>query len=126
MKVKCINIFNEHIQEFEQESYWLTIGKEYLVISIEVYPNRTDYRIIDNSPNNSPGLHNATQFEIVSHTIPSNWQLISDQSYALFCLSPKAWEEVDFWDACYDNDPKALEIYRREAKIIYESEGLEF
>lgn len=70
-----------------------------------------------------PGLYAATQFEITSDLVPANWTTtIINKS--LIVLGPKDWRENEFWDACYDHDSKALEIYKREARIIYEEEGI--
>lgn len=121
MRVKCINIFNEHTKQYQDISAWLTIGKEYVVLSIHVYDNRVLYNIINDSSNQSPGSHNASQFEVVSPKIPSNWK-INPGTLNLFTLGPKAWEEDEFWDRCYDGDPETIQIYKREAMIIMSEE----
>ena len=122
MKVKCINIYNEHTKQHQDISHWLTIGKEYVVLSVEIYDNEVLYLIADDSSNNYPGLHNANQFEVISHKIPSNWQ-INPGSLSILCLGPKSWEEDDFWDRCYDGDLEALNVYKREASVIMNDEN---
>lgn len=122
MKVKCIKIINEHTNEEQQVSPWLTIGKEYIVLAIEVFAKKTLYLIVDDSNNQAPGLHDAKQFQITSRHIPSNWK-INQGDLEIVTLGPKAWQEPTFWDSCYDGDTKGLEIYKREARIIYEEEG---
>jgi hypothetical protein len=122
MKVKCLKIYNEHTKKYENESPWLTVGKEYLILAIEVYNNRVLYLLVGDNTDNSPSLQNALQFEIISEKIPKNWELISG-NLCLFILGPKVWRNVGFWESCYNNDPAALEIYKREAKIIYEEEN---
>ena len=122
MKVKCKQIINEHTQQRQNTSAWLTIGKEYIVLAIEVYPTKNLYLLIDDSSNQAPHLHDAKQFDVLSHYIPSNW-IINPGDLELVTISPKVWQEPIFWEECYAGHPSALEIYKREAKIIYEEEG---
>lgn len=123
MKVKCINIYNERTKKYESSHHRLTIGNEYVVLGIEIYPGKDVlYRLVGDNPDKSPALHNASQFEITSGKIPTNWHIQCLKSGTLI-LSPKAWQSLGFWEDCYEQDPKALEIYKREARIIYEEEN---
>lgn len=123
MKVKCQQIINEHIQQQQDKSPWLTIGKEYIILAIEVYPTKNLYLLVDDSSNKSPGLHDAKQFEVLSHGIPSNWSILPGD-LEMLTIAPKAWQSPTFWEECYNGNPSALEIYKREAKIIYEEESM--
>jgi hypothetical protein len=124
MKVRCKNIYNEHTKRFEDTSSWLTIGKEYVVLEVEVNSlEKTFYRLIGDNDNKMPALYNASQFEIVDGGMPKNWE-VSQLSDGTLIICPKVWQEPGFWEDCYDHDPKALEIYKREARIIYEEEGV--
>ena len=69
-----------------------------------------------------PALYSASQFEITSNSISSTW-VITIVNQNLMVMGPKDWRKPGFWEDCYDHDPKALEIYKREARIIYEEEG---
>jgi hypothetical protein len=122
MRVKCQQIINEHTQQQKNMSPWLTINKEYIVLAIIVYPTKNLYLLVDDSTNQAPGLHNAKQFEILSHSIPRNW-VINPGDIEVMTIGPIAWQESTFWDNCYENDPLSLEIYKREAAIIYEEEN---
>lgn len=122
MKVRCQKIINEHTQKEQETSPWLTIGKEYIVLMIEIHPTKNFYLIVDDSSNQAPGLHDVKQFTVVSHYIPSNW-VINPGDLEIVTIGPKVWQEPTFWENCYDGDPKALEIYKREARIIYEEEA---
>lgn len=122
MKVKCKKIINEHTQQSQNTSSWLTIEKEYIVLSIEVYPTKNLYLLIDDSSNQSPGLHDAKQFEIVSHFIPSNWE-INPGDLEIMTIGPRSWQESSFWENCYNSDSSALEIYKHEARVIHEEEN---
>ncbi|MDR3477370.1 MAG: hypothetical protein P4M14_04995 [Gammaproteobacteria bacterium] len=123
MKVKCINIYNENTKQFEQSSYWLTIGKEYVVLEMKIYPGKNIlYRLIGDNINKSPGMYNAAQFEVASEKISSRWKISQLKSGSL-SLSPESWQRIGFWEECYDLDPQALEVYKCEAQIILEEEN---
>ena len=122
MKVKCIKIINEHTKAEQEKSSWLTIGKEYVVLAIEMYTNKNYFLLVDDSENKAPGLHDTKQFEVVSHSIPSNWQ-INVGDLEVTTLGPKAWQDPTFWERCYEGDELALGIYKREARIIMEEEN---
>jgi len=121
MKVKCIKIYNEHTKAYQESSSWLTIGKEYIVLAIEVRQDNVLF-LIASDANEQPILQSATQFEVISKKIPSTWK-ISSGVLELFSLEPKAWQEPGFWEDCYDHEPAALEIYKREARIIFDEEN---
>jgi hypothetical protein len=121
MKIKCIRIYNEHQQESQSKGAWLTIGKEYVVLAIEVRQDKVSF-LIASDYNEQPILQNAMQFEILTKTIPTTWQ-IAPGVIELFTVEPQSWSVPGFWEDCYDHEPKALEIYKREARIIMEEEN---
>jgi len=122
MRIKCVTMIDEATQEKKNISHSLTIGKEYIVLAITMYPAKNYFQLVGDNENKSPTLHNAKQFEITSSRIPSNWQINAD-NFAI-ALAPKGWEESGFWEKCFGGDEPALEIYKREVKIIYEEEGV--
>lgn len=122
MKVKCINIYNEHNKQHESFSSSITIGREYIVLEVEIYPGKNIfYRLISDNSNNSPALYDSKQFEIVSDQLSSNW-IISQSKRGVVYLGPAAWQISGFWENCYDGDGATLEIYKREARIIVNEE----
>jgi hypothetical protein len=123
MKVKCLKIINEHTQKEQNTSPWLTVGKEYLVLAIEVYQTKNYFLLIDDSEDKAPGLHDAKQFEVISYRIPTNWQ-INPGDLEIMTIGPKSWQEPGFWERCYEHDESALEIYKHEARIIREVETM--
>lgn len=121
MKVKCIKIYNEQRKEYQEKSSWITLGKEYIVLAIEVRLDKVSFLIASDS-NEQPILQNACQFEVLTKTIPTNWKF-APGTIELLTIGPKSWCEPGFWDSCYDGEPVALEIYKREARIIMEEEN---
>ena len=120
MKVK--SIYNEFTKKYEKESSWITIGKEYIVLGLTIRLNEITY-LIATDQDEMPASQNAIQFEIISGKIPSNWKIIPGEFAFLFIL-PSAWCEPGIMEAFYDQDPEALKIYKREAMIIYQEEGI--
>ena len=123
MKIKCKTIYNEHTKEFQDVSPWLTIGKEYVVLEVMTSASKgLLYRFVGDNTDKSPSVFTASQFELISDLVPSNWK-ISVVNKSLIVLGPKEWRQSDFWDSCYDGEPAALEIYKREARIIMDEEN---
>lgn len=123
MKVKCINLYNEHTQQFEDTNSWLTIGKSYIVLEVEIYPGKDVlYRLVGDNTDQSPGLYDSKQFEVISDKVPANWKITQLKSGTLN-FGPAPWQKLGFWEDCYDGEPNALQIYKHEARIIIDEEN---
>lgn len=123
MKVKCVKIYNEQTKQYQDTSSWLTVDKEYVVLEILIRPEKeVSYRLVGDNTNEMPAIYDARQFEIVTNKIASNW-IVKQLSSGRLVFSPNSWREAGFWEKCYDGDPAALEIYKREARIIMEEEN---
>lgn len=121
MKVKCVKILNTQGKE-TNSSPWLTINNVYVVLEIITSASKgMMYRLVGDNADKSPAIYAASQFEMVTSLIPSNW-VINIANNGLIVLGPKEWRAIDFWDSCYDGDLEKLEIYKREAKTIMEDE----
>ncbi len=121
MKVKCIKLLNADGKEVEF-SPWLTLGREYHVMGIEVKSSVPDvnYRIITNDK--EPGfaamvLIQSSAFMVTSEIVPSNWRL-KIYKEAGFEISPLAWQEPEFLEKFYEGDPDVYPIYERERDVI--------
>ncbi len=124
MKVKCTKLHTEmKIINIDSDS-WLTLGKEYIVLNISISSTQgTLYRLIGDNEDKMPALYKASQFEIVSGKIPSNWEIFQRERSDELEMIPRPWKSLGFWVKCYDLDPNALEIYKREVEIIYSEEN---
>lgn len=123
MKVKYIGVYN-NVKGFQQTSSGrLTIGKEYVVMELLLSVKKgISYRIVGDNQDAAPAVFPAAEFEIISGHVPKNWKLTIKQN-GLMVNGPLSWRDPGFWEDCYDHDPKALEIYKQEARIIMEEEG---
>lgn len=123
MKVKYIGVYdsNKGLQQISSER--LTIGKEYVVIELlSSVKKGISYRLVGDNQDGSPAVFPATEFEIISNSVATNWALTIKKN-GLFVNGPASWREPEFWERCYDGDPATLEIYKREARIIMEEEN---
>jgi len=123
MKVKCINIYNKFTDKFQNSSNILTIGREYIVLNVEISSGTgtINYRVETDLPSKMPALCSASQFEIVSNKICSIWRIHQYPSGSIR-LCPESWTAPEFWENCYNRDPQALAIFRREKAIIFDEE----
>ncbi len=120
MKIKCINIYNEHTKQQQDISHWLKIGNEYIVLEVLISPEKKiHYRLVGENQDKMPALYDAKQFITTSNEIPSSW-IVTQSPNGVILFSPRPWQSLGFWEECYDCEPKALEIYKAEAKKIYE------
>ena len=105
MKVLCNNL-NPPLSPGSRESDgWLTIGKEYVVVSVYGRGDRLDYRIVGDD-GFTPALQSAGQFEIVEDAIPDNW-VFRRYSDSEWVIMPAAWAAEGFWTAYFDGDASA-------------------
>ncbi|MEN3931779.1 hypothetical protein WJT86_12010 [Microvirga sp. W0021] len=120
MKVKCIKLLNADGKEVEF-SPWLTLGREYPVLSIDISDSgKISYRIVTSERDGfwpDMGLHQADCFEVTSTIIPSNWRVRIYKNKGL-SIYPDTWQDNWFLEAFYDRDPKAFPIFQQEYQKI--------
>ncbi len=126
MKVKCVR--NKRLNK-EGIYQALTIGKEYIVLSIEFYDKSEStfsnllgdfvvYRFKDNDGIVIP--YPAKLFEIVSQKMPSIW-IIQQGKGNTYSVLPKTWARSGFWEDFYNDDDSAIEDFEKaEREIILE------
>ena len=103
---------------------FLTVGAEYVVLSVEASArDGVRFRILGDS-DSGPGLYDATEFDLVSDAVPSNWRIAVGVggSAAAFELAPGPWLEPGFWtDFFGDGDSAALaaqDAFERELAVV--------
>lgn len=117
MKVRCVKLKNEITGEIQQRSAWLTIGKEYHVLSLFIDERRLLFARIIGDDGNTPGIYDMSQFEILDATIPSNWAANSESNIVLR-LGPEKWQSQGFWNLFFDGDPHARKVFEEEKAVI--------
>jgi len=122
MQVRCIRLINPITGENESHNPHLTIGRTYVVLTIEIGVHRhLWFRLIgDDSP--SPILEDTQQFEIVDGRLPSRWIVWSDGKGFLM-LAPQSWTYDGFWEQFFNNDEYARQEFRKEHALIINETG---
>lgn len=95
-------------------------GKFYTVIEVYIFTDGDNKFRVYNESGFSPPLFKAQYFEIVEGSIPETWVAYSGlMSPAIgFVLCPQRWARPDFWDAYFDGEPWAEELYEQEIAIM--------
>jgi hypothetical protein len=121
MKVKCIKVVNFNTgKDMGKTDGRITVGKEYVVLSIVIKEYGWFVEIEPDSPTDEPILKKIDQFVVTSHRIPSNWVVYNDPILGLQ-LSPKRWLANTYGDE--DEGEATRQIFEEEKKIIYTEEG---
>lgn len=109
MRIQCKRIFNVNGEEkttLGEKNEYLTVGKVYVVLVLYTTEDGVEFQI--ESDDGALYILNATEFEIVSNTIPSNWEITctyyKEGIYHLR-FAPKAWNEYKSHsgDSFYDD-----------------------
>lgn len=117
MRVLC-NRLNPRLSSHSKEcNGWLTIGKEYVVLSVYGRGDRLDYRIIGDD-RFTPALQAASQFEIIDGNIPNDW-MFRQYSDSEWVIMPAAWSADGFWVAYFDREASARAIFEQVVSIIF-------
>lgn len=120
MKVKCIRLLDAFGREVGS-SPWLTLGRIYHVMSVEIDADgKRRYGIVTSEVAGewpSMGAHQAECFELLSTTVPSNWRS-KISANGTVSIAPGAWQESGFFEAFYDRDLAAYPIFERERDLI--------
>ena len=123
MKVLCVKIINSVTRREEDQSPWLELGKEYVVLAIFApFALSTSFLLVSDDTSKLPVPFDANQFEIVCGALPTTWIAGSDKEGRVE-IAPEKWLREDFWLDFYDRDPRALEDFRIEANQILREFG---
>ncbi|MBE0367050.1 hypothetical protein PAUR_a0347 [Pseudoalteromonas aurantia 208] len=63
-------------------------------------------------------MYKADQFEMISNVLPLNW-VVSYDADSYFELAPKSWITPGFWEAYFDGEPEAIQLFNTEKNIIF-------
>lgn len=123
MKVKCVQILDEDTGDILENSSWLSIGREYHVLSVNMDDGSPLKFQLIGDDGQSPAYHDANQFEVVCNEIPEDW-IIDFVSKSYLRLFPKAWSEPGFWEAYFDGEPEAVNLFNKVKDNILKKEDV--
>lgn len=117
MKVECIQLISATTGERAITGPWLTVGRTYTVLAIQVGPGREITLRIVSDDGHTPGLYASTQFETVDDRIPPEWVAQIDDTGALR-LAPRAWLRPGFWEDFFDGSESAAQDFNLNRRLI--------
>lgn len=133
MIIKCLAIYDSHKKEITNKPFsgFITVNRLYQALEIDVGTTGIKYRIIQDGGKvfDHPILVRANEFEVVSGKIPPNWEMVRNgENY--FTFGPERWIKDEYWQDSFWEDwdngsDAAIECYKEELKIIFDSDPLE-
>ena len=126
MLIKCNKIISPVTKEdLGEKSPWLTQGKEYVVLALNVSSKFGIEVCIQTDHYKEPRYITLDGFEVISQKIPRVWiTLMRDlDDEKIIDLIPKSWSYDDFFNELADENPEALVLFNKEAELIYREEG---
>jgi hypothetical protein len=120
MKVRYVRPVNSAAGHSQNDNSWLTIGSVYIVLAV-FFDDQSglQFRLIGDD-HMTPALHEASQFDLVTDVIPTNWSVTLDRG--VFELGPKKWNAKGFWQRYFDRDSTAIRMFEQELRIIWAAE----
>lgn len=122
MKVQCKQIFSATTGAPMSTSPWLTIGRVYTVLAIEIDESGIKFRFVGDD-GQTPSLHRAVQFDLVEGDIPTSW-VVHYAPGGVMELGPAAWAKAGFWEAYFDGDSGAQATFNAIRREMEDDEGL--
>jgi hypothetical protein len=119
MKVRCERIFYPPTGQPRREvasHRSISIGEEYVVLSINADAHRGVTLQLVTRPNQNPSLWSADMFVVTDPRLPSNWRVQMEDGMN---LAPAAWQEPSFWEGFWEADAVTPEE-RRAIRASYE------
>lgn len=112
--MKCVCV---RLRDKSRDDPWLTLGREYDVLSILVVPGRLSVLRILADDGRTPILVESSAFEMVSQEIPSNWFCVISEG-GVVELGPEAWLQDGFWERYFDGDAVAVEQFWQDVQRV--------
>lgn len=101
MKIKCISLNSNATDRLIDEDPWLTMGKEYIVLSVFIATGEpVEYRLISDE-SKTPALFAANQFDVIDGSLPFNW-IANTVPGSYLELAPSLWTRKGFWEDYFD------------------------
>ncbi len=121
MIIKCNKLISATTKEEMIVSPWVTLGKKYIVLGLQINKHRGVMALIKSDHHNQPIFVDLDGFEIVSQQMSKNWVVkVVDNFYHY--LLPKNWSYEDFLGDLEDEKPKAMKLFQEETEIMYQEE----
>ncbi|GAA0648952.1 hypothetical protein GCM10010174_85530 [Kutzneria viridogrisea] len=100
-----------------EDSPWIRIGAEYVVISLMMDSNRRAMLQVVDEARPDPGWFDAEMFETTSTRIPPNWSA-RVRGTGVIEFAPARWLDDGFWERFYDDERVAVAVFREDLEVI--------
>jgi hypothetical protein len=128
VRVRCVALqYRQGGPTVSDASGWLTIGREYVVLSIECSARGgPHFRVLTDEDDRGFGLFPSTLFEITDPRLSARWHCAADAGGSV-SIAPPAWLSLGFWDRFFGDDPdlpfgqpdaRAFGIFRLETQAL--------
>ena len=121
MKVRCIRLLDTSGKP-QDKSAWLTIGKIYHVLSVELGSDQKWKLRLVGDGFNGVALFHLEEFEIVTSKIPNSWVMAWGKD-GFFELTPETWREPGFWERYYNREPNTVRIFEDERRRTIDADA---
>lgn len=88
-------------------------GREYPVLEVFSAADGENLFRIETVRDETPGLYDSRLFEVTDGSVPPHWA-VSTGTRGDITLGPVEWETPGFWDAFFDGEPWAVNLYQSE------------
>jgi hypothetical protein len=98
-----------------------------LGICVNFSKDHQEYKMwLESKDDHYPFAMDLANFEVVDHSMTSNFGIYLDQEKQTLTLEPRSWHEYkstreewsDFWNDFYEGERAAIELYRKEVAFI--------
>lgn len=127
MRIICRKIISATTKkDLGESSPWLKLGKEYIVLAINLIEELGIEIYIQTDHFDEPKFFDIDGFEFVDQSIPSSWVAKISQVYhrKVMTMLPKNWNYESFFEDIGNEEPHAMELFTQEAELIYREANL--
>lgn len=126
MKVLCRKIISPTGKDLGKSSPWLKVANEYVVLAVIIIEGSGIQIYIQTEHHNEPHFSSLIGFEFINQNIPSSWITILREFNGRkgMIMLPGSWNYASFFEDIENQNPKAIELFKKEAEEIYRQEGI--
>lgn len=126
MKVLCRKIISPSGKDLGDNSPWLKLGKEYVVLAIVLAENSSMQIYIQTEDDHEPHFFSLPGFEFINQNIPALWitKIVEVHGRKVMSMLPASWNYESFFEDMENQDLKAIDLFNKEVEQMYREEGL--
>lgn len=125
MIIQCKKYISQTSKEKLDNLPWLAKDKYYIALALVFKSDMGLGVFIQPEGSRDPCLVYLDGFEIITQTLPKNWVTTTErvfENYDEIIMLPESWNYPGFFEDLDDHEPKAVELFIKEATKIYNEE----